>query len=154
MLMKKNNLNSDGSVNSYNETKILGHGYHIPFTDTTFDKQIEQNIFLPVFILNAKGFITHTSCHGHSQFSRIFKGAIRSNSGPQITVQVPISKIIEFNERFNSALVTTELNTTIENHSRDFIFVSIRIRTPYNRLFTNKFLCNQILKLCEALPYT
>lgn len=152
--MKKNNLNSDGSVNSYNDTKLLGHGYHIPFADPEFDSQIECNIFLPVFILNAKGFVTHTSCHGHSQFNRIFKGAIRSNSGPQITVQVPVSKIVKFNEHFNSILVTTELNSTIENSSQDFIFVSIKIRTPYNKFFTNKFLCNQILKQCEALPYT
>ena len=150
--MKKNNLNNDGSVNSYHETRMSGHGYHILFSDTEFASQIEHNIFLPVFILNQKGITTHTSCQGHSKFSKIFKSAIRSNHGPQVTVCVLRNQVPKIVNHFSSVFVTTQLNSTIENTNSAVDYISIQTRFPQNKFFTNKFLCNQILKLCETLP--
>jgi len=151
--MKKNSINSDGSVNSFQETGKLGHGYYVSFLSADFDKQIEPNIFLPVLLLNAKGITTYSSCQGHSHFDKVFNRALRTNSGPQITVRVSLDQAPILSEYFNSTFITTELNTTIDNDSLDYVYISIRIRWPYNRLFTNKFLCRQILAHCEALPY-
>jgi hypothetical protein len=140
-----NKRNEDGSVNSYKDTKILGHGYYVPFGDINFSNEIERNIYNSVLILNYKGYKTVTSCHGHSIFSYIFKKGLYFNSGPRVTVSFDRSVKLK-----NTLLIKTHINDSIDDGSCN---ISIRVRYIFERMFTNKFLCAIIERYCEKLPY-
>lgn len=150
--MLTNKQNNDGSVNSYQDTGKLGTGYYVPFTDPTFVEQIEPNIFLAVFLLNAKGYKTVSSCQGHSVYDKYTRGALRTNAGPQVTVEVPCNQVIDFVAHFKSYWVTTEVNDSIDNKTNNCIYISVRSNPIISSFFTNRFLCKKIAQLCETLP--
>jgi hypothetical protein len=145
-----NKQNFDGSINSFWKTKSLGHGYYIPFDNETFKNQIEENILTAVMLLNLSGYKTVSSCHGHSEFDRIFKKALRSNSGPQITVAVPNNDLLYFQKHFRSFFISTQVNNTIEITDPNCTYISIFSRPIVSKILPNKFLCNHITKLCES----
>ncbi len=148
-----NKQNIDGSVNSYQETKILGHGYHIPFDAKNFDTQIEKNIYNAVLLLNLRGYKTITSCQGHSRFDKIFNNGLRVNAGPQITVEVLNSEVEKFQKHFKTFFITTDINLTIEMKTNDSTYISIFPKSFIRNFLTNKFFCNKITELCETLFY-
>ena len=146
MKMAKNKKNKDGSINSYQITKELGHGYSVKFNTVDFQDEIEEHIFDAVLTLNNKGYNTVTSCHGHSKFAYYFKNAIRYNDGPQVTVEIPYSFKFPY-----SMFIETKENQTIESTQTGY-YVSIRPKSWIRFFFTNKVLCSIITKYCERIP--
>jgi len=142
----KNRKNKDGSVNSYAITSELGHGYTVSFGDPDFEKEIEENIFDAVFILNSKGYKTVTSCHGHSWFDYYFKNALRYNDGPQITIELPYEARLPF-----SVFLKFKQNQTIDCKQKVYN-ISIRPRRWLSFFFTNKVLCSIITRYCKDMP--
>lgn len=145
MKMPKNKLNSDGSVNSFQITGEVGHGYSVPFNSNDFIDEIEVDILDAVLILNNKGYKTVTSCQGHSKFNYYFKNAIRYNDGPQVTIELPHSCSLPF-----SFFIQTKENETMD-FEKSVQFISIRPRRWIRNFFTNKFLCSIITKYCERI---
>jgi hypothetical protein len=149
--MKLNKLNIDNSVNSYADTTDPGHGYYVPFNIPNFKDRIEEDIFPSVFILNANGFKTVTSCHGHSLYSFLFGNGLQFTFGPQITIEINKHDKRYIRKIFNNLFITTITNTTIKTENRDLIYISIRPRLVVNMLLSNQFLCKQIYKMCKGI---
>jgi len=142
----KNKRNNDGSVNAFQDTGTPGYGVTVEFSDSNFTNNIEDNILDAVLILNNKGYKTVTSCQGHSRYNYYFKDAIRYNTGPQITVQLPYKVNLP-----SSLLISTTENLTIESNTESY-FISIRVKPCFEYFFTNKKLCSIIEEYCKRLP--
>jgi hypothetical protein len=153
--MKLNRLNEDRSVSSFSETHEPGHGYTVPFGIKNFRSQIEEDIYPAVELLNVLGYPTVTSCHGHSFYNYLFNNAIRFNLlGPGITVKIDSDKTNYFRTHMLTWLITTEVKNYEEygDHiSSSFSYIRIKIRPIISLFFTNKYLCQQILKTCNKL---
>ncbi len=148
MLYNKRNL--DGSVNSYQETGIPGTGYTVPFSDSNFLDQIEENIKAAVFELNVKGYPTITSCHGHGVINYIFNDGVDINLGPSITIKISKSLAPVLKNHFNSFFIKTVINDSMEEFE-DTVNLRIITRTLVSPFVTNKFLCKQIELLVKQL---
>ena len=147
--MKLNKLNHDGSVNSYYETNIPGHGYTVPFNIENFKDQIEDKIYPSVELLNFLGYETVTSCHGHSFYHYLFKkGIIYSMVGPNITIKIKDSLVCEFKKNFSSVLFKT-VNKAEEEHEKspENIYVKIQTRFPLVLFLSNDFICKKMYEL-------
>ena len=142
----QNKKNKDGSVNAFQQTGRPGYGVTVDFSDSNFKNNIEDNILNAVLILNNKGYKTVTSCHGHSRYNYYFKDAIRYNTGPQITIQLPYKVNLPI-----SLLISTTENLTIESNTESY-FISIRVKSCFEYFFTNKKLCSIIEAYCKKLP--
>lgn len=142
----QNKKNKDGSVNAFQQTGRPGYGVTVDFSDSNFKNNIEDNILNAVLILNNKGYKTVTSCHGHSRYNYYFKDAIRYNTGPQITIQLPYKVNLP-----SSLLISTIENLTIESNTESY-FISIRVKSCFEYFFTNKKLCSIIEAYCKKLP--
>ena len=146
--MTLNKKNWDGSVNSYQDTGLPGHGYFVPFNDLNFEEQVEEHIFPVVLYLTAQGYVTVTSCQGHSLYSYLLGKSIRWNSGPQVTVIVEPVCVPEFKKKFSNHIFTVDENIVEVFGHGDKIGLSIRPRLWANFIFTNKSLCIKMLLLC------
>lgn len=142
----QNKKNKDGSVNAFQQTGQPGYGVTVDFSDSNFTNNIEANILDAVLILNNKGYKTVTSCQGHSRYNYYFEDAIRYNTGPQITIQLPYKVNLP-----SSLLISTTENLTIESNTESY-FISIRVKPCFEYFFTNKKLCSIIEAYCKKLP--
>jgi hypothetical protein len=125
---KLNKKNHDGSVNSFHETQKPGHGYTIPISHPEFKSQIEPLIWPHVMLLISKGYVTITSCQGHSFLDYHLRGAIRKNDGPQITLKLRSEReVIKTVNKLNTLFVSCAQNTTMTKPTK----VSIRCRFSF-----------------------
>jgi hypothetical protein len=122
---KLNQMNEDGSVNSFQETKKLGHGYSIKITHPKFKTQIEPGIWPHIVLLISKGYVTVTSCQGHGLINLLFNNGIRRNRGPQITVSIEDN--IKFRKELNSWMISCKANPTM----KEVNYISIQCRYSF-----------------------
>lgn len=141
--MLYNKKNKDGSVNSFQDTGTPGSGYTVPFSDSKFLDQIEENILPAVLNLNTKGYPTITSCHGHSILNYIFNQGIDINAGPSITIRVHKTLVPYLETHFKNFFIKTVVNDSMEEFD-EVINLRIVSRFFISLFFTNRFLCRQI----------
>ena len=125
---KLNKKNKDGSVNSFQETQKPGHGYSIPISHPEFKSQIEALIWPHVILLISKGYVTITSCEGHSFLDYYLRGAIRKNSGPQITLKLKSEREVkQVVDKLNTFIISCAQNSTMSKATK----ISIRCRFSF-----------------------
>ncbi|MFT6633121.1 MAG: hypothetical protein ACJAS4_003090 [Bacteriovoracaceae bacterium] len=141
-IQKLNKTNSDGSINSFQETKKLGHGYSVKISHPEFQSQIEPAVLPHIMLLISKGYVTVTSCQGHGLLNHILNNTIRRNDGPQITVSLDENK--RFCEILNSWIISCKPNKTMESNG----LVSIRCRYSFlPNSIQRMFIYKALLKL-------